>query len=261
MAIKLGNAATNKDGVTGDSSGGEVCTRNWYNGGWHTVLRPKSSTLAEKSAVACEAACANDNIGYNISAQGRNTLFQKAQIVDFDLSKISEKCDCDCSSLMHVCAIAGGANLEYGSNGMTTRNMVDKLVATGDYEALTDSKYLTTDANLKRGDILVKSGHTVMVLENGGNIKVTEKPHVKATESARNFLKPLAGTYTVTAYSLNVRYGAGITKKRMVIIPKGKKVKCYGYYTDVMGTKWLCIQFTYNNTTYTGFASSKYLKK
>jgi peptidoglycan hydrolase-like protein with peptidoglycan-binding domain len=44
--------------------------------------------------------------------------------------------------------------------------MVTKLVATGDYEKLTDSKYLTTDANLRRGDILVKSGHTVMVLEN-----------------------------------------------------------------------------------------------
>ena len=32
---------------------------------------------------------------------------------------------------------------------------------------LTDRKYLTSDAYLRRGDILVSSGHTVMVLENG----------------------------------------------------------------------------------------------
>ena len=83
----------------------------------------------------------------------------------------------------------------------------------------------------------------------------------KATEAARNFLKPLAGTYKVTASKLNVRNGAGITKKIMVAIPKGTAVKCYGYYTAVLGTKWLYVQFTYKGVKYTGFASSKYLKK
>ncbi len=85
---------------------------------------------------------------------------------------------------------------------------------------------------------------------------------VKATDPAKSFLKSLAGTYKVTANSgLNVRHGAGITKKIMVCIPKGTAVKCYGYYTSVLGTKWLYIQFTYKNVTYSGFASSKYLQK
>lgn len=83
----------------------------------------------------------------------------------------------------------------------------------------------------------------------------------KATDGARFFLKSLAGTYKVTASSLNVRNGAGITKKKMVAIPKGTKVKCYGYYTSILGKKWLYIQFTYKNVQYTGFASSTYLKK
>ncbi len=39
--------------------------------------------------------------------------------------------------------------------------------ATGEFELLTDRKHLTSDAYLRRGDILVSSGHTVMVLENG----------------------------------------------------------------------------------------------
>ena len=84
---------------------------------------------------------------------------------------------------------------------------------------------------------------------------------IRAKDAARNYLQPLAGTYTVTASSLNVRHGAGTTKKIMVSIPKGTKVKCYGYYTQWCGTNWLSIQFTYKGTKYTGHASAKYLKK
>lgn len=90
-----------------------------------------------------------------------------------------------------------------------------------------------------------------------------EKPVTtqKAKDSAKNFLSSLAGTYKVTASSLNVRNGAGITKAKMVAIPKGTAVKCYGYFNISSGTRWLYIQFTYKGVQYTGFASSKYLKK
>ena len=81
-----------------------------------------------------------------------------------------------------------------------------------------------------------------------------------ATEAAKSMLGTLAGTYKTTA-NLNVRDGAGTGKKILVTIPKGTTVKNYGYYTTVSGVKWLYIQFAYNNVTYTGFASGKYLKK
>lgn len=171
MAILIGHSSIDENGkiaggVAGDQTAKEVCTRNWYNGGWQTVLRPKSSTLAEKSAKACEAGCANARIGYDQNQ--RNTLNTQAKAVGYDLSKISVGCECDCSAFMHVCAIAGGANLTYGSNGVTTSTMVHAFLASGDYERLTDSKYLTSDKYLRRGDILVKEGsHTVMVLQNG----------------------------------------------------------------------------------------------
>ena len=171
MAIKIGHASLDENrgihgGAAGDQTGGEVYTRNWYNANWDVVLRPKSADLAEASARACEAACTNNKIGYD--QYQRNTLFSCAKAVDFDLSKITEKCECDCSSLMHVCAIAGGANLTYGVNGLVTFNMVDAFVKSGDYEKLTDSKYLLSGNYLKRGDILVRqSGHTAMALENG----------------------------------------------------------------------------------------------
>lgn len=89
-----------------------------------------------------------------------------------------------------------------------------------------------------------------------------ELKEVTPTESAKSFLRTLAGEYIVTAASgLNVRYGAGATKKKMVAIPKGTKVMCYGYYTAKLGVKWLKIQFTYKGIQYVGFAHSGYLKK
>lgn len=171
MAIKIGHASGDENhkahgGAAGDQTAGEVCTRTWYNGNWDTVLRPKNAELAEKSAKACEAACANNKIGYD--QYQRNTLQKYAKLVDYDLSKITDACECDCSSLMHVCAIAGGAKLSYGINGFWTGNLASGLMASGQYGKLTSSKYLTSDAYLKRGDILLRtSGHTAMVLENG----------------------------------------------------------------------------------------------
>jgi hypothetical protein len=174
MAIKIGHASCGenkkiKGGSAGDQTSKEVCTRSWYNGGWQFVLRPKTSTLAEKSAKACEKGCANNNIGYDQNQ--RNTLYTQAKKVGYDLSKITTKCETDCSAFMTVCAITGGANIEYGSNGPTTSTMESKFSASEDYSVLTDSKYLTSDKYLKRGDILVKAGsHTVMVLENGSGV-------------------------------------------------------------------------------------------
>lgn len=83
----------------------------------------------------------------------------------------------------------------------------------------------------------------------------------KAKDAAKSFDKALAGTYTVTASSLNVRSGAGIGKAKLTTIPKGTKVQCFGYYTALAGVKWLLVQFSYKSTEYTGFVSSKYVKK
>lgn len=168
MSVRIGHASIDErgnasGGAAGDQTGGEVCQRSWYNGGWNVLLRPKRAELAEKSAAACEKACENSHIGYDQG--GRNTLCAEAKAVDFDLGGIGRDCECDCSSLMHVCAIAGGANLSYIGNGHTTKTMVRAFVAGGDYEKITASAYLTSPNLLRRGDILVKEGsHTVMVL-------------------------------------------------------------------------------------------------
>ena len=86
---------------------------------------------------------------------------------------------------------------------------------------------------------------------------------IKASGAAKSFDRSLAGTYTVTASSLNVRDKAGATDqiKILTALPSGAKVQNYGYYTLVGKGKWLYVQFTRNGVTYTGFCSEKYLRK
>lgn len=266
MGVTIGHASRDenrkaKGGTAGDNDKKEVCTRSWYNKPWTSVIRPKDSAKAEKIAKAMEQACANDKIGYDQNQ--RTTLYTQAQAVNWDLSKITTACECDCSALVAVCVNAAGISV---SKDIYTGNEKTALANTGAFTVLTDSKYIGKSDYLKRGDILLGTGHTAIVLTDGDNAEnsttsSTATTAKKATEAARNFLKPLAGTYKVTASWLNVRYGAGVTKKKMIAIPKGTAVKCYGYYTAVSGTNWLYVQFTYKGVTYSGFASGKYLEK
>jgi hypothetical protein len=170
MPVKIGHSSIGEDGAknnkAGDQTNKEVCTRSWYKSSWHTVLRPIDPEVAEKMAVACEAGCANKNVGYD--QWNRNTLHAQAEAVGWDLSKITVPCECDCSSFMTVDAECAGIDIPYNNgNAPTTSTMVGAFKSTGEFEVLVDNKYLTSDEYLKRGDVLVKSGHTVMVLEDG----------------------------------------------------------------------------------------------
>ena len=171
--VTIGHASIDENGKAhggqaGDQTGKEVCTRSWYNKPWPMILRPDAD-IADKMADACLAGCNNNNIGYD--QYQRNTLHTEAKKVGYDLSKVG-KCETDCSAFMTVCALAAGVTaLEYTSNAPTTSTMRNAFVRTGKFQALTDSKYLTSDKYLKRGDILLSPGsHTAMVLTNGNMV-------------------------------------------------------------------------------------------
>lgn len=275
MSVTIGHASIDErgkanSGAAGDQTKKEVYTRTWYSKPWHTVFRPKSSAAAEKIAKAMEQACANNNIGYD--QYQRTTLFDLAKAEKWDISKVAKKCETDCSALVAVCCNAAGIAV---SKDMYTGNEKSLLTKTGAFTVYTASKYVGSSDYLKRGDILLGNGHTAVVLSNGAKVKTvttskpaatnttTTKPKtVVAKDAAESKKASFAGTYTVTAEkALNVRDGAGTAAKVLVTIPKDTKVKCYGYYTDNRGTIWLYVQFTFEGVTYTGFASSKYLKK
>jgi uncharacterized protein YgiM (DUF1202 family) len=143
---------------------------------------------------------------------------------------------------------------------MYTGNQKTLLEATGKFEVLTSSKYITRPDYLKRGDIILGPGHTAVALSDGVLSARVELIESKANDSAKSFLSSFSGVYKTTA-ALNIRQGASTRKKIMVTIPKGTSVTCYGYYTNTFGTDWLYVQFIYKDIKYTGFASAKYLVK
>lgn len=271
MSVYIGHASIDergkaKGGAAGDQTLKEVYKRTWYSKPWHTVFRPKSAAVAEKIAKAMEQACSNNNIGYD--QYQRTTLYTLAKAAKWDISKVKQKCETDCSALVAVCCNAAGVAV---SKDMYTGNETAVLKGTGKFNTFTDSVYTRSSSYLKRGDILLGNGHTAIVLTNGDKVKVTtttaKKPAATktkqkiATGTAEKLAKPLAGTYKVTAASLNVRNNAGTAAAKMVAIPKDTEVQNYGYYSEYQGVKWLYIQFRYKDVLYTGFASSKYLKK
>ena len=242
MAIKIGHASINEHGrasggSAGDQTGKEVFIRSWYKGNWNVVLRPKKSSLAEKSAKFVEDVCKNSAIGYDQG--GRNSLYTQAKKVGFDGTKITTKCECDCSSFMHVAAIAGGANIPYGTNGATTRTMRSKFAANGDYQVLTDSKYLTSDKYLKRGDILIREGaHTVMALENGSAIPKPTNVSTPTVNAGKIDTVKEVQSWANTNYNAGLvvdgSYGSK-TKKALVKILQTELNQTYGTKLSVDG--------------------------
>ena len=270
MAVRIGHASIDengkiKNGAAGDQTGKEVCIRNWYNHNkkW-VVLRCKDPQKREKIAKATELACANNDIGYD--QWQRDSLWSNIKGVGWDPSKTTKKVETDCSALVRVCiAYAYGKDLV---GNIRTVTEPSALVNTGEFTKLTDAKYTESSDYLMRGDILCTtvSGHTVVVLDNGAKVSTSATSTAPKTVTATAKPKSgpdskVAGTYKVTANTWNVRHGAGASKPKMVTLDKGDKVKCYGYYTTVLGRKWLYIKFTKGGVTYTGFASSKHLKK
>lgn len=184
MSVKIGHARIDENGratsgKAGDQNGRELMIQNWYDGGWCFLARHKKPEAAECIANSCEAACANENIGYDQS--GRNTLLIHAKAVYWDLTRVLSPCECDCSSLVTCCVMASGVQIWSGGNAPTTRTLRKVLQESGQFEILTDAEYLTDCTLLNRGDILCKPGsHTVIVLSDG--TKPREEPAITTPE-------------------------------------------------------------------------------
>lgn len=80
-----------------------------------------------------------------------------------------------------------------------------------------------------------------------------------AISPAKSYNKSIAGTYTVTAFALNVRYVPGILTDNNIekIIKQGEKIQCWGYYTQIGTSKWYFIQ----QGNLIGYVDSRYIKR
>jgi hypothetical protein len=96
------------------------------------------------------------------------------------LSKITQACECDYSSLAGVCGIAAGASegaIYQGGNLCYTGNIVARFKATGLVTCYTSSDYVKSTVKWQVGDILVSDTHVVVVVSGaapsgGGSVAV-----------------------------------------------------------------------------------------
>ena len=133
--------------------------------------------------------------------------------MNYDLSKITTKCNCDCSSLQNVAAMASGASgVTYGSNGWTTSNMKTYLQKAG-YKIVEDGTYLKSADYCVCGAIYVKVGsHTVTGLSNGSNYKQTlSKAGIGSISSSSSYNTGGSTTIKNAQKAINSFCKAGLT--------------------------------------------------
>lgn len=146
------------NGQKGDQTGKEYKIIPWYSYGWDYVLRHPNLQIQKYITQNAIAAANNDNIGYG-QADNR-TFWQELEKVGYDASKITNKCNADCSS--SSCSIAKAAGFLANDTALqslvitTCRYMPANLTKVG-FVAYQDTKYLKSKDYLQPGDILVNT--------------------------------------------------------------------------------------------------------
>lgn len=223
--VRIGHASQDenkkaKGGKAGDNNGKECCVRSWYSKPWHTCLRPKDPKVAERMAHCCEVLAIGDYVGYDQNQ--RNTLRKELLKVNWIPEQLRTLCETDCSAFMSVCAEASGVALytQYTSgNAPTTSNMVNKFYATGMFDVLTDKSYTKGYTRLRRGDILVGNGHTVMVLDNGS---IKEDKPILSKGSKGTWVKTLQERLVANGYKIKVDSDFGDNTEMALISYQGE---------------------------------------
>ncbi|MBQ7146034.1 MAG: hypothetical protein IJR95_04620 [Lachnospiraceae bacterium] len=212
-----------------------------FYGGWEYVFRPISETAAERIAWLMEGAVENgDHIGYSQC----NSDFPREGVFDAlfgmanpDTRKITSLVNCDCSSLAGACIYNSGEPRLYipELRAMWTGIERELLTSSGAFIELTDPLLLELGTGLKRGDVLLKTGHTAVAID---------------TDDHRD-------TYPVVicdcAFS-RIRRGPGIEYDTMATMPAGTILQAEGRAVASEGGIWYRVIFDGR----TGYTSALY---
>ena len=198
-------------GAAGDQTGTEWEIRSWYNRPWNCVLRHPDRKVGNMLAELGRAAAKNNLVGYDQGQRG--TYWQHLKASNYDPAQITVQCEADCSSGVAANVKAAGYRLgikalQNVSADCYTGNLRAALKAAG-FEVLTASKYLTSDAYLLPGDILLYEGHhTATNLDTGskaGTSSGSSKPSVSGdtyTVKSGDTLSEIAAAWGVSVDDL-----------------------------------------------------------
>lgn len=207
---------------------GELNIVDFY-GGWKMVFRAKNPDVAERIAYMIEGAVLNgDHIGYgqaSLASDGgkypREGVFDALfQMSDPDTRKINTLCNCDCSSLVGACVYGASPALYIPEmRTMWTGTEEQILMRSGEFIELTDPMLLELGTGLKRGDILLKDGHTAVAVDSDGH----------------------HDTFPViidNCYKSRIRSGPGVDFDTLEIVTVGDILEAEGTAYDIDAFPW-----------------------
>ena len=183
--------------------------------------------------------------------------------VGWNPTALKTPCETDCSAMMSPVLKCAGISV---SKDIYTGNMVNAIMATGEFEKLTGSKYTDTGDNLMTGDISVAAGkHTIMALENGCNVS---GGNGSGNGSSNNPAVPYgtAKTATFTGYvntgALNVRKQPDPDADKLVSYPcikQNTEVGVCGSAKAPNGALWYYIYIDGAKGKKYGYVNARYI--
>ncbi len=216
-----------------------------FYGGWDMVFRPKSEAIAEKIAYLAEGAVGNGAyIGYgqgSLASDGgiyhREGVFDALfQMTTPDTRSIRNLANCDCSSLTGACTYFAGV-YEPKLRTMWTGTEEQILMGTNQFVKLTDPLLLELGTGLKRGDILLKKGHTAISIDTDDH---TDTVPMRISD----------------CYQCNLRTGPGIDYRVIEVLSEGMLVYKISTAYDEDGDAW----FKIDHNGHIGYTAAKYVK-
>ena len=238
-----------RTGATPDNPGGnmdgELNIVPFY-GGWEYCFRAKDSAVAEKIAWNMEGAVWNGKyFGYgqgSLASDGgkypRTTAFDAIlKEKTHNPRKVKTLCNCDCSSSAGFSVFFAGVE-DDRLRDMWSGNEREILMSTGAFVEITDPLLLELGTGLRRGDIMLKSGHTAIAIDDDDH----------------------HDTYPIMikgCYQSQIRTGPGIEYKSIGIVDACTILNATGTATDSDGTIWYRV--IYGDTM--GYTSSLYAVK
>lgn len=203
-------------GKAGDQTKKEVCIRTMYYKPWNCVIRIDNEAVRTQFANNMIDIANNENIGYDQG--GRNSLLAEARKVNFDFSKITVKCECDCSSAITTCLLAAifvvlgeAAYLEayeilvVSGNCATTstlRTRMKKLTMIS-VTVYTSTAYTSSTSKSLYGDIYIKEGsHVVCYIDDGNKVTESKTELKKEVNYKMTTLKKDSNNNDVTVFEI-----------------------------------------------------------
>lgn len=205
-------------GTAGDQTGKEWRIIPYYNRPWNCVLRHPDTSVRELIAQLAEEGANNDLIGYD--QYERWTFWNQLKTVGYHPKNIKTKCEADCSAGVISIVWAVGHLLGLYRlkelDATYTGNMRQGFKDAG-FIVLQESKFLTSDSWLMRGDVLLNDAHhTAINLTTGKNVIVedddmTEAEVIKIVKNVLAGYNTEPSKWAVDEDTINKAKALGIT--------------------------------------------------